>query len=61
MRQLRAAGIKIWVLTGDKVETAINISISAGHSAHHSVHHIGHGVFISPILHKMQENTRALY
>lgn len=28
---LRAAGIKIWVLTGDKVETALNIALSCGH------------------------------
>ncbi|CAH1780605.1 unnamed protein product, partial [Owenia fusiformis] len=28
---LRTAGIKIWVLTGDKEETAVNISYSAGH------------------------------
>ena len=27
---LADAGIKLWVLTGDKVETAINIGISAG-------------------------------
>jgi P-type E1-E2 ATPase len=27
---LKSAGIKIWVLTGDKVETAINIGYSAG-------------------------------
>jgi len=27
---LKNAGIKVWVLTGDKVETAINIGISAG-------------------------------
>jgi len=27
---LKDAGIKVWVLTGDKVETAINIGISAG-------------------------------
>lgn len=25
---IKAAGIKIWVLTGDKIETAINIGIS---------------------------------
>lgn len=29
--QLRLAGIKIWVLTGDKLETAVNISESCGH------------------------------
>lgn len=27
---LRQAGIKVWVLTGDKVETAINIGFSSG-------------------------------
>jgi len=25
---IKAAGIKVWVLTGDKVETAINIGLS---------------------------------
>jgi phospholipid-translocating ATPase len=28
--QLRSAGINIWMITGDKVETAICIGISAG-------------------------------
>jgi len=27
---MREAGIRVWVLTGDKVETAINIGFSAG-------------------------------
>lgn len=27
---MRDAGIKVWVLTGDKVETAINIGYSSG-------------------------------
>lgn len=27
---LKQAGVKVWVLTGDKVETAINIGHSAG-------------------------------
>jgi magnesium-transporting ATPase (P-type) len=27
---MKTAGIKVWVLTGDKVETAINIGVSAG-------------------------------
>jgi P-type E1-E2 ATPase len=27
---IRKAGIKLWVLTGDKVETAINIGFSSG-------------------------------
>lgn len=31
LKDLRAAGIKIWVLTGDKLETAVNISESCGH------------------------------
>ena len=30
LKQLREAGIKLWVLTGDKVETAINIGSSSG-------------------------------
>lgn len=28
MQRILMAGIKIWVLTGDKIETAINISYS---------------------------------
>ncbi|XP_071839272.1 phospholipid-transporting ATPase IF-like isoform X3 [Apostichopus japonicus] len=31
IEKLREAGIKIWVLTGDKQETAVNISHSCGH------------------------------
>ena len=27
---MKKIGIKVWVLTGDKVETAINIGMSAG-------------------------------
>lgn len=27
---MKKAGIKVWVLTGDKIETAINIGVSAG-------------------------------
>ncbi|EDQ88256.1 uncharacterized protein MONBRDRAFT_26477 [Monosiga brevicollis MX1] len=34
MIALREAGIRTWVLTGDKVQTAINISLSAGHFSH---------------------------
>lgn len=30
IRSIRAAGINLWVLTGDKVETAMNIGYSAG-------------------------------
>lgn len=26
----KKAGVKVWVLTGDKIETAINIGVSAG-------------------------------
>lgn len=32
MKLLRAAGCRVWVLTGDKVETAVDISLSAGHT-----------------------------
>jgi magnesium-transporting ATPase (P-type) len=31
LESLRTAGIKVWVLTGDKVETAVNVSVSCGH------------------------------
>nr|CAD7264596.1 unnamed protein product [Timema shepardi] len=31
LESLRAAGLKVWILTGDKVETAVNISFSCGH------------------------------
>uniref|UniRef100_A0A182IMC6 Phospholipid-transporting ATPase n=1 Tax=Anopheles atroparvus TaxID=41427 RepID=A0A182IMC6_ANOAO len=31
LQSLGQAGIKIWVLTGDKVETALNIALSCGH------------------------------
>ena len=27
---MKAAGIKVWVLTGDKIETAMNIGYSSG-------------------------------
>jgi P-type E1-E2 ATPase len=30
IKYIREAGIKVWVLTGDKVETAINIGYSSG-------------------------------
>ena len=30
IRDFKSIGIKVWVLTGDKVETAINIGYSAG-------------------------------
>ena len=30
IQAMKEVGIKVWVLTGDKVETAINIGYSAG-------------------------------
>ena len=27
---MKSVGIKVWVLTGDKIETAMNIGVSAG-------------------------------
>jgi P-type E1-E2 ATPase len=27
---MKNVGIKVWVLTGDKIETAMNIGVSAG-------------------------------
>ncbi|XP_076046223.1 phospholipid-transporting ATPase IF-like isoform X2 [Oratosquilla oratoria] len=31
LEALRVAGIKVWILTGDKVETAVNIAYACGH------------------------------
>lgn len=36
---LRQAKIKIWVLTGDKIETALNIAYSCGHIPEHATKH----------------------
>ena len=30
IRFMKSTGIKVWVLTGDKIETAMNIGVSAG-------------------------------
>ena len=35
LESIRAAGISVWMLTGDKIETATCIGISAGIKAHH--------------------------
>lgn len=37
MSKFREAGIKVWMLTGDKVETAINIGYSC-HLLHKDMH-----------------------
>lgn len=31
LESLRCAGIMVWVLTGDKIETALNIAKACGH------------------------------
>ena len=36
---MKDAGIKVWVLTGDKVETAVNIGVSAGLLDNNMEHH----------------------
>jgi phospholipid-translocating ATPase len=39
IESLKSAGIQVWMLTGDKVETATSIAISAGlKSRRHSLH-----------------------
>lgn len=30
IKKLKDIGIKVWILTGDKIETAINIGLMAG-------------------------------
>ncbi|XP_059618975.1 phospholipid-transporting ATPase IF isoform X2 [Phlebotomus argentipes] len=39
LEALRHAGIKVWVLTGDKVETALNIALSCGHIPDNAIKH----------------------
>lgn len=36
LESLKCAGIKVWVLTGDKIETALNIALSCGHISHNA-------------------------
>lgn len=44
---LKEAGIKFWVLTGDKVETAIQIGFATGLLNDHMSQHIIDGVLFS--------------
>ena len=37
---MKQTGIKVWVLTGDKIETAINIGVSAGLLDKHMSQHV---------------------
>ena len=37
---MKRAGIKVWVLTGDKIETAMNIGVSAGLLDNYMAQHI---------------------
>ncbi|XP_075156670.1 phospholipid-transporting ATPase IF [Haematobia irritans] len=39
LEALQKAGLKIWVLTGDKVETAVNIALACGHISEDSYQH----------------------
>lgn len=39
IESLRCAGIMVWVLTGDKVETALNIAKSCGHIPENAMSH----------------------
>ena len=40
IRFMKRTGIKVWVLTGDKIETAINIGFSAGLLESDMIQHI---------------------
>jgi len=47
---MKLAGIKVWVLTGDKIETAINIGVSAGLlDSDMDRHEIGDGLLYEPL------------
>ena len=52
---LKETGIKVWVLTGDKVETAINIGFSCGLLSSEMEQHVINTVEKKEILSKLKE------
>ena len=48
---MKEAGIKIWVLTGDKIETAVNIGYSCGLLNNEMSQYYIDAVEIGPISH----------
>ena len=49
LESLRVAGIKTWILTGDKQETAVNVSYSCGHFKKTMQVRVNEGFFNEPI------------
>ena len=50
---MKSVGIKVWVLTGDKVETAINIGISAGLLDSNMAQHVIDDVTVTELTHSL--------
>ena len=51
---IRKAGIKLWVLTGDKIETAINVGFSSGLLDDNSDQYVIDGKYAGDVLTQMQ-------
>jgi phospholipid-translocating ATPase len=69
LESLRKAGIKVWVLTGDKVETALNIALSCGHISEDAgkyfivecVNELQLNGHLDALERELQRNTKAEY
>jgi magnesium-transporting ATPase (P-type) len=60
IRFIREAGVKVWVLTGDKVETAINIGYSSGLIDNNMIQYHVTGASAHDILDQLNEALRSL-
>lgn len=60
IRSLREAGIKVWVLTGDKIETAVNIGFSCGLLENEMVKFIVEEINFDKVDNKFDEILREL-
>ena len=58
---LKEAGIKVWVLTGDKIETAIQIGFSTGLLNEHIAQHMIDGLEFRAISNQLVQVADAVY
>ena len=57
---MKKTGIKVWVLTGDKIETAMNIGVSAGLLDSDMDKYIVEEVDIYPLKERLDEITKKI-
>lgn len=55
IRFMKDTGIKVWVLTGDKIETAMNIGVSAGLLDKEMDEHIIDQTLVNELTYKIKE------